>query len=140
MITGWVGTGLSDTAIAMPAPERKLYLRAGGRPLVNHLTNSVPFPTREIEERQLITLHEGSTFMNEFGWNIEFQRNDAYGSAIVEMEFPEDVPLSIEYCPDVTNESDESIEAASIVTNELSNPVVLFTDAHTCGVLAVVEE
>lgn len=122
----------------MPTPEKKLYLYAGGHPLVKIKSLSVPFPTREIEERQLITPHNGTDAAGDYGWEIEFKRNDAYGSAIIELD--ENLfPMLVEHCPDVTNEYNEEADTTPVTISETSNPIS-FTAEPACVGLAVIED
>ena len=122
----------------MSTPEKKLYLYAGGHPLVKTKSLSVPFPTREIEERQLITARNGSDAAGDYGWEIEFKRNDAYGSALIELN-PDEFPMLVEHCPDVTNEYNEEAEAVPPTTSESSNSIQ-YTPEPACVGLAVTED
>jgi hypothetical protein len=140
MITGWAGTGINDTAITMTTPRTKLYYRAGGFPIVKISKNSVSFPTREIAERQLVVMHEGSDAQFDFGWEIYFQRDDAYGSAMVELDPNDGIPLEVEHCPDSTEDVPEEADVIPVTTNEQARPLTLFASEGDCGVLAVTEE
>lgn len=140
MITGWAGTGLTDTAIDMPLPERRLYYRAGGFPMVRIIRNSVAFPTRKIVERQLILEREGVDIQADFGWQIVFIRADAYGAAIDEFNPDDALPLEVEHCPDTMNDIPEEADIAPAYTNEAGRQAFIFSVEGACGVLVTTEE
>lgn len=140
MISGWAGTGINDTAIDMPTPEVRLYYRAGGFPLVKITKQSVSFPTREIEARQHVVMQEGADAEFNFGWWIYFKRLDAYGSAIVELNENDLLPLIVEFCPDTTVDSPEEAEVVPVTVREPTNPSISFITEPECVGLAVIEE
>ena len=139
MISGWAGTGFLDSAMLMPSPESKLRLHAGAHPLVRTLSLSVPFPTREIEERIEVFPIDGVNDHQDYGWEIMFRRRDAYGAALVELN-PDDFPLLIENCPHVMVASDEAVAEATVESFEPSNPLISFTLEPECVGITVVEE
>jgi hypothetical protein len=139
MISGWAGTGLIDSAILMPSPETSLRLHAGGYPLVRTLSLIVPFPTREIEDRQIIQDRQGVDARDEYGWQIEFFRNDAYGAAICELNTG-DFPLLIETCPHVMVDSPEEADVLVGTTREELHSVISYTAEPECVGIVVVEE
>lgn len=140
MISGWAGTGFNDTAIDMPTPEQRLYYRAGGFPLVKITKNSVSFPTREIEDRQHVVMQEGHDAQLNFGWQIYFKRNDAYGAAIVELSEADLLPLIVEFCPDTTVDSPEEAEDVPVTVAELSRPTTSFLAETDSGPLVIIED
>ena len=140
MITGWAGTGVVDQVITMPVPEVRLYYAAGGFPLT-HIDNSdVPFAHIDSYERQLPVEETGVDDLGIYGWWIYFKRNDSYGSALVEFDVKQLIPLTIEGCPHVTVPEAEAADAIPIVDNEPANPVVIYVAEPECVGLAVSEE